>query len=85
MKELKKGDRMNQAIQKIKSLMASINNNQKLCHNCLILSEIEDIKKVLKDRLFDVSNEGEVTMDNLEVSFNKEDMRSALQKNGQNI
>jgi hypothetical protein len=34
---------------------------------------MEELKKVIRDRIFDASNEGETTMENLEVSFNKED------------
>ena len=45
---------------------------QKLCANCLVINEIDELKKILKDRVFDASNEGEITMENLEMSFNNE-------------
>lgn len=53
----------------------------KLCGECRGLAEIEELKRVIKERVFDVSGEGEntMTMENVggygqfEMSFNKEE------------
>jgi hypothetical protein len=44
-----------------------------LCLSCTALVEICELRKLIKDRLFDASNEGENTLEGLEVSFNKDD------------
>lgn len=54
---------------------------QKLCANCLVINEIDELKKILKDRVFDASNEGEITMENLEMSFNNEMGRKKMTQN----
>jgi hypothetical protein len=40
----------------------------------VVLPELEELKKITKERVFETSNEGELTMENInEVSFNKDD------------
>jgi hypothetical protein len=34
---------------------------------------MEELKKVIRDRIFDASNESETTIENIDVSFNKDD------------
>ena len=64
---------------KVKSLVQqlSITKDGKLCTECRNLNEITELKRVIRERVFDVSNEGETTLNNdnigLEMSFNKEE------------
>lgn len=74
MKELKKGDAMHKSLQRVKQLVSYItsplqNKNPSLCLNCTSLPEISELKKLIKDRLFDASNEGETTLEGMEISF----------------
>jgi len=44
-----------------------------LCGGCILLQEVNELKKLIRERVFDVSNEGETTLEGLEMSFNKEE------------
>ena len=61
LRELKKGDRMQQALMKVKVQILSLFNSKlyKLCPQCSQIKELVDLQNIIKERVFDVSNEGE--------------------------
>ena len=69
MKELKKGDQMHQSLRKIKKLVVSLLNSQRFCMACMVLPEIQDLSKMINERVFEASNEADA--ENAEVSFNE--------------
>jgi len=46
-----------------------------LCPECSDLKEVEVVQRTIKERVFDASNEGEHTMDFIDMSFNKSDFK----------
>lgn len=66
MRELKKGDTMHQALQKVKSLVASL--LKQACQDCQQTQELADLQRIVRERVFEASNEVETTLDNIEVS-----------------
>ena len=64
MKELKKGENMKQTIKKIKNILENLfksSESKKVCNQCGVLNEIEELKKsLIEDKAFDISQDGEV-------------------------
>jgi predicted DNA-binding protein YlxM (UPF0122 family) len=48
-------------------------HNVRLCPECADLSEITELKKVIRERVFDASNEGDMSMEKIDMPFHKID------------
>ena len=46
-----------------------------LCSICSGLNEVDELKKVIRERVFDASNEGELTMEQIDIPFKKDDTK----------
>lgn len=65
MRELKKGDQMHQALQKVKQIVATM--IKRVCLECAHSQELSDLQKIVRERVFETSNEADNTLENIEI------------------
>ena len=77
MKELKKGDRMHQVLLRVKNSILSLigSKGTKVCSECQELREIEDLRKIILERVFDTSNEVDSTMEQVDMNFQQNNQK----------
>jgi len=75
LRELKKGDRVHRTLQKVKQHVQNMfkqSSESQLCRYCIILQDVQDLARIIKERAFDASNEGDQASDPLDLSFNQQ-------------